>query len=150
MSKIGVAAIRNRIEHSRSDFPTAAEIVLLIDKVNEVVERLLSVGLLPVTYRIQKKIHDEWGREQIVYQNYRGTTVNVSFKSGSLLATLPEAPKFAILMPNLRLEQTQDIVRFTLAEDSDYSRIWKGYPIRGTSKPNSPIGIEPPETNAAF
>ena len=56
-----VAAIRNRTEHARDDFPSAGEISSLLDVVSSLADRMQKSGFAPLTYVVMGTKVDRWG-----------------------------------------------------------------------------------------
>jgi hypothetical protein len=132
LDNASVAGTRNRLEHSRNKFPSPAELTATLEGASEVVSELLRLGLSASTYRVEARYQDKWGRPKTDYINYRGEIISVPARVSSLLSSIPCAPKYAIFAPSMQLEHSQEILRFTPTEDSDYAAMWQDYPIRQT------------------
>jgi hypothetical protein len=129
---IQLTNLRNRLQHDRpvEDLPTQDEIVLAITTVANVVKKLEQSGLFPLTYNINEERTDRWQRKQTTLINYNGNEVVVSERSELAGTSLPELEDHTIIVPWVRIAGTAEVLRFSLEQDSDYVRLWHGYPLR--------------------
>jgi hypothetical protein len=149
------ASIRNRIEHNRSDFPTKDEIASLLDALVLLTERMQKMGLAPLSYSPLKQWTDKWGRVFSEFENYRGETVSIPYRAELIGSGIPTRAEFLILVPSIKIGDTEEIARFSIEQPSVYRELWKDYPIKhlalqeGGSRPNDrdvpivPLGADP-------
>jgi hypothetical protein len=131
-----VTNLRNRLQHDRppEDLPTKEESVRVISTVENVVDKLEQSGMLPLTYNIVAQNRDRWDREQTTLSNYKSNQVVVSTRSELEVSGLPELAQNTIIVPWVRIAGTAEMLRFEFEGDSDYARLWDGFPLR---RPNS-------------
>ena len=134
-----LAAIRNRTEHARDDFPSTAEISSLLDVVSSLADRMQKNGFAPLTYVLLGYQVDRWGRAARDFGNYREDIVSVYCRGELEGSGIPDGPGPIIIVPLIKLGDTEDIFRVSYTEPSDFVEMWKGYPIKRT-RPISDTG----------
>ena len=95
------------------------------------IELLESIGLIPIVYAPKVMQRDAYDRVRITAVDYVGREL-VWSPSPALVAirSLPPIGAPQILVSGLRVPGTDEILRFGLEEDSEYTRMWTGYPKR--------------------
>ena len=78
---------------------------------------------------------DACGRSIREFSNYRGDTILIH-QRGELAGTpLAQGPSPIIIVPLIKLGDTEEVFRVSYTERSDFREIWKGYPIKGGQGP---------------
>jgi hypothetical protein len=125
------AGIRNRIEHNREDFPIQEEISSFLDSLLQLTDRMQKIGIAPLSYTVRGLRSDRWGRFMTEYENYRGEAITVPYRAELDGSGLPRGRQdFLILVPAIKIGDTEEITRFTIIESSEYREQWKDYPIK--------------------
>jgi hypothetical protein len=125
-----LAGIRNRTEHARDDFPTATEMASMLDVVSSLTDRMQKNGSAPLSYVLLGSNVDAWGRSVREFGNYRGDTIQI-YERGELVGTrLPRGPAPIIIVPLIKLGETEEVFRVTYTEPSEFREMWKGYPVK--------------------
>ena len=139
LQNANVAGIRNRTEHARDAFPTATEISTMLDVISSLADRMQKNGSAPLSYMLSGSKVDAWGRSIREFSNYRGDTILIH-QRGELAGTpLARGPSPIIIVPSIKLGDTEEVFRVSYTEGSDFREMWKGYPIKGGQGPATPI-----------
>ncbi|WP_391121102.1 hypothetical protein [Psychrobacillus sp. L3] len=125
-----IASVRNRIEHKREDFPDSVEINKACNALKEIGEILENNGICPVVYKFNGTFIDTFRRGLNSYINYKGQQINISTSSQYNLANLPNLEDTLVIMPAIRLENSNQYLRYRYNETSEYTKMYKGYPRR--------------------
>jgi hypothetical protein len=142
LQNANVAGIRNRTEHARDDFPAANEISAMLDVVSSLADRMQKSGFAPLSYVSLGSKVDRWGRSFRAFGNYRGDTILIHRRGELADAPVPSGPGPIIIVPLIKLGDTEEIFRVRYTEPSDFREMWKGYPIKGTQAPPALISDE--------
>jgi hypothetical protein len=126
-----VLAVRNGITHPKLKFPSRDEIVEYSETLGNAVNSIEQAGLFPVIYGTTSVETDPFGRTQVTSANYAQQSVTWHPSPAlNAIRSLPANLDPQILVPSVRLPQTDEILRFKIEEDSDYTQMWKDYPKR--------------------
>lgn len=126
----GAANIRNRLEHAREDFPSAHEISELLNVISSLVDRMHRSGFSPSTYVFQGVNVDKWGRRVMEFGNYRNDVVRLHYRAEVSATAIPNGPAPIIIVPLIKLGDTEEVFRVSYTELSDFRTMWKEYPIK--------------------
>ena len=123
--------IRNKIDHKASTFPSANEIEKCCDLLQQGVESLEKLGLVPCIYATTLHLEDSYGRSKVTSINYAGKKCEWNRSPAlRLIRSLPTVFEAQLLVPCLHVPDTDEIVRFSVREESEYTRQWANYPKR--------------------
>jgi len=128
LTSANVMSIRNRLDHQRKDFPTAAELIAVCKEIERIVTGLETSGLFSPPCIDVGARQDEYGRGVVLYRDYIGRTR--SLPTPSYYRILPTSPGPMILLFGLRFTGSSEIVRLRLRETSTFEALWDGYPRR--------------------
>lgn len=145
-----VMRVRNNLGHAADLFPTRDEMERCYQALNETIGELERSGLVPTIYGSVAVEHDGFQRQKVISRNYANAEVTW-FRSPSLtcLHELPEVNEPQVLIPSIKFPGTAEPVRFSVKEDSDFTRMWENYPRRrgkddGGLKRGEAIAAPPP------
>jgi hypothetical protein len=130
LERMKAAGIRNRIEHNREDFPDKGEVSSFLDALVLLTERMQKMGIAPLSYTTLGKRTDKWGRVFYDFGNYRGETICIPYRAELVGSGIPNEEGFLIVVPSIKIGDTEEIARFSIKEGSDYQNLWKDYPIK--------------------
>lgn len=136
-----VTSIRNRLEHRRDPFPTRDEIEKCCLALRETSTKLETVGLFPVLHATECINRELRGRVTVTSRNYSGR--KLSWTVSPAIFAIPSFPSLdepQILVWGMHIPETQETVRFKIRENSEYMKMWEGYPIH--RKPEAKVGGE--------
>jgi hypothetical protein len=133
-----VAGIRNRFEHNREDFPTKDEVSSFLESLAMITERMEKMGLAPLSYTPVGSRTDKWGRVFNDFENYKGETISIPYRAELGGSGLPSGGGFLIIIPSIKIGDTEELARFLLQEPSDFHEVWRDYPIKRFNLQNEP------------
>lgn len=139
--------VRNRVPHAGREFPTPDELLAVVDAATEAVENLRSAGLVPLVRYPAGSQSDQYQREQIVLEDYQGREWKMFLTKELRGAGMPPPTDPQVVLSAARLREADDVLRFWVEEESEYVRMWRGYP-RGFLPPSSD-GVEDTAYNTA-
>lgn len=128
LSEGKVLNVRNSLEHHREEFPDCADVLtslVAIEKYCDVVEEC---GLIPITFRMVGHSSDSFGRARYHYEDGGGRSVSVPTYSPVLLTGQPKFSKDQILVPGVRIANSDLTPRFSLGVSSPYVEMWSDWP----------------------
>ncbi|MGE5109677.1 MAG: hypothetical protein ACM3JB_02385 [Acidobacteriaceae bacterium] len=142
-----VMSVRNRIDHKSDKFPSRDEILKCCDTLERIIGQLEWSGLIPVVYAPETVTWQALsGDPRSLYSNYSGRQVELSRSPNSTaIRSLPDLTLPQILVPSFRLPETNEILRFSLHQESEYSRMWRGYPRRRKPTASDIVSTPPSE-----
>ncbi|MBW3524948.1 hypothetical protein [Chryseobacterium sp. NKUCC03_KSP] len=123
-----VLSIRNRLQHSREDFPIQDEILKSISSIEIVLTIIEENTFYPTTFRKIKTEIDEFDRTKFTLQNYKSklhTFYDYSEVGGS---KIPLPGNHNIIFENVYLGNTKYPLLFVYTEESYYQNYWSNYP----------------------
>ncbi|MEU4773655.1 hypothetical protein [Micromonospora sp. NPDC023644] len=101
-----------------------------LDAVRDAVEMLQNKGFSRQVYRRAKTERDEAGRSTVVLADSRGQELVVFRPSGFAWIGLPGLDVPQHVMSAARFAEPSEVLRFRTEEDSEFARLWTGYPAR--------------------
>jgi len=111
----------------------------MLDVISSLADRMQKNGSAPLSYMLSGSKVDAWGRSIREFSNYRGDTILIH-QRGELAGTpLARGPSPIIIVPSIKLGDTEEVFRVSYTEGSDFREMWKGYPIKGGQGPATPI-----------
>ncbi|HCX89684.1 MAG TPA: hypothetical protein DHT43_04015 [Deltaproteobacteria bacterium] len=137
--KFQVCNIRNRIEHRRPDFPSQEEIERACGAVTDTVNKMEAAGVCPLIYLYSGRTVDQYGRNIVMFKDYRGRQIIVNRPSQYSLCRLPSLHWPQIIVPWVHIGDSVELLRFQFEEISDYVKMWRGYPKRRPRVPSKEL-----------
>jgi len=133
-NKGNVLNVRNRLQHSREDFPMQDEISNSINSIVDVLTLIEESNFYPTTYRKIKTIIDEYDRTKFTLENYKGKKYEFYDYSelGGSKISLPST--HTIIFENIFYPNTRYPLLLTYSEDSYYQNYWSNYPRKKLKK----------------
>ncbi|MFI9796094.1 hypothetical protein [Streptomyces sp. NPDC052302] len=128
LSEGKVLGIRNSLEHHREQFPDRVDILTCLDAIERYCDIVEGFGLIPVTFRMVKYERDAFGRAYYAYEDHAGRTLNIPVSSPVMLTGQPEFSRDQILVPGVRIADSDLVPRFSLGVSSSYVDMWGDWP----------------------
>jgi hypothetical protein len=126
-----ILSVRNRIDHSSEAFPTKEDIATCCDVLEKTISRLETSGFVPtvfVTKLIEKDIYD---RTRVTSIDYAGRELVWTPSPGLRgILSLPADGATQIIVKGICVPGADEMVRFGLIQESDFTRLWNDYPKR--------------------
>ena len=129
-SKGSVLSVRNRLQHKRDDFPNISEILESCKAIKEVISQLEDNSLYPKVYLFKNQNSDKYMRKTYEFEDYRGRFITLYPTSEFNGSKLVENKKPQIILPNIHIENSLEMLRFEYHEPSEYLKYWKGFPLK--------------------
>lgn len=124
----GIYNTRNGIDHKRDEFPTKDDICNTCGNIEEIIESIERCGLYPTYYSQKNTVIDEHDRGIITFEDYLQNEITITSPSQFASCNLPPQTINQILVPIVQIGDSTEIFRCTYEVDSDYIRMWDGYP----------------------
>lgn len=122
-----VKDVRNRVPHAGGEFPAQQRLNLAISAMDEAVSVMESLGAVPLVFRRREVTRDTFGRRVTVLEDYLGR--QVVLRSDELArCDLPGQHEQQVVFRAAAIAGTPDHLRFRVAEDSDFSDMWRHFP----------------------
>ena len=133
-NKGNVLSVRNRLQHSREDYPTQDEISQTINSIVDVLTLIEESNFYPTTYRKIKTDIDQYNRTMFTLENYKGKKYKFYDYSevGGSKISLPSTHN--IIFENIFYPNTRYPLLFIYSEDSYYQNYWSNYPRKKLKK----------------
>ena len=141
LENIKTADVRNRIEHKRGSFPKSREIKNMCVEINKLYLELVNYGVCPTVYFYAGETIDEYDRRFVKLRNYKNDIVVIMGPSQYDTCNLPNFDKTLVVVPCMKIGDSDQLIRFEFSDDSEFFEMWKNYP-RKRKLPAVPI--EPP------
>ncbi|MCU4845319.1 hypothetical protein OB969_14250 [Bacillus cereus] len=125
-----VASVRNRVEHKRVDFPTKEEINVACDALEQIISSLEDKGIVPMVYHSNGEFSDSFGRGYNLFKNYKDNEMMINQSSQYSLCKLPKGKVPLVMVPILKLKNSNEFVRFKYEETSEFVEMYSNYPKR--------------------
>jgi hypothetical protein len=129
-TKHSVLSIRNRLQHKREDFPNIDEILQACYTIEDVVNKLEINSLWPNVYLFKTLNSDKYKRQNYAFEDYKGRTINLTPTSEFIGSRLIGISVPQIILPNVHIGNSLEVLRFKYNEPSEYLKYWKGYPLK--------------------
>ncbi|MFD9397232.1 hypothetical protein ACFWA4_00185 [Streptomyces sp. NPDC060011] len=124
----GVSNVRNRLQHSRDDFPSKEELIKFLSAIDEFLELAEKSGLCPMIFRPAGNYRDSFGRATYRLQDYRGREYSAQRPSGTSSPGMPGLVKDQFVIPAAKLKSSGEVLRFHIGTMSAYTEIWEDWP----------------------
>jgi hypothetical protein len=128
LSRNDVARVRNQTAHRRDDFPTGVEVRQVCDTLAHLVAGLEEAGLAPNVFTRQRLQADAYGRYVAVLADYYGREVELATPSEIRRSGVPPIGVAQVILRAAVIEGTSEPLRFSVVEESDFRRMWLGWP----------------------
>ncbi|MGA4800776.1 hypothetical protein [Streptomyces lavendulocolor] len=130
-----VDEIRNALQHTNPKFPTQDEVLGAINAAETVLAEAEEAGFLPVVSRLRESQTDGYGRRTLTLGTANGKTLRLVRPSSYYLTGLPVTSEPQIVFRSSVYENSSEVLRLSIREDSEYTKRWSGFPSRrGTSR----------------
>ncbi|MFI1763210.1 hypothetical protein ACH41H_14345 [Streptomyces sp. NPDC020800] len=125
-----VDEIRNVLQHTNPKFPTQDEVLAAINAAETVLAEAEEAGLLPVVSRLRESQTDEYGRRTLTLGTANGKTLRLVRPSSYYLTGLPVTSEAQYVLRSAIYENSSEVLRLSIREDSGYTKRWSDYPKR--------------------
>lgn len=129
-NKNSVLSIRNRLQHKRDDFPGTEEILRACHTIEDIVNKLEINSLFPNVYLFKTLVSDKYKRRNYEFEDYKGRTINLTPTSEFLGSKLIGVYDPQIILPNVHIGNSLEVLRFKYNEPSEYLSYWKDSPLK--------------------
>jgi hypothetical protein len=131
LQRSSVIAVRNGVIHTKEKFPTKSEIDTCCDTLRETVQALEDTGLVPTVFTTVRVHDDAFRRQEVTSVNYGDRHLKWSPSPAlHVIKTLPSLRAPQVIVPSFHLPNTDEPLRFSAEEDSEYRDMWRNYPRR--------------------
>ncbi|MGP3998660.1 hypothetical protein [Streptomyces sp. 8N706] len=124
----GVSSVRNRLQHSREDFPSKEELDKFLGAIDEFLELAEESGLCPMIFHAVGNHRDSFGRATYQLRDYRGREYSAQRPSGTGAPGMPGLMRDQFVIPAARLKSSGEVLRFEIGTTSAYTEIWENWP----------------------
>lgn len=125
-----VDEIRNVLQHTNPKFPTQDEVLGAINAAETVLAEAEEAGFLPVVSRLRESQTDDYGRRTITLGTANGKTLRLVRPSSYYLTGLPVTTEAQYVLRSAIYENSSEVLRLSIREDSEYTQRWSNYPKR--------------------
>jgi hypothetical protein len=123
--------VRNRIDHTSEAFPTKEDIGTCCDVLEKTIRRLETVGFVPTVFVMKSIEKDIYDRTRVTCIDYAGRELVWTPSPGLKgIRSLPADGDTQIIVKGICVPGADEMVRFDLIQESDFTRLWNGYPKR--------------------
>ena len=132
LAQADLAAVRNGLDHHRDSlqFPSCDAMLACATRVSEALALADLHRYIPKVFWLQKMTRDRFGLTEYEFRDYRGRIFTLF--GPRMVAGLPSLDYSApvLISPANLLGLPNAQLAFTLAQSTEYSRYWDGYPRR--------------------
>ncbi|MEV6858561.1 hypothetical protein ACIF6I_29905 [Streptomyces microflavus] len=128
LSTGGVSDVRNKLQHSRDDFPTREELSDFLSAIGKFLEIAEESGLCPVIFQPAGNYRDASGRSSFRFTDYRNREYVAYRPSGIGSPGMPGLQTEQFIVPLAKLGSSEEVLRFSIGTESTYNSIWEGWP----------------------
>jgi hypothetical protein len=132
-----VDEIRNILQHTNPKFPTQDEVLGAINAAETVLAEAEEAGFLPVVSRLRESQTDGYGRRTLTLGTANGKTLRLVRPSSYYLTGLPVLSETQYVLRSAIYENSSEVLRLSIREDSEYAKRWSAYPKRRGVRGNS-------------
>ena len=125
-----VDEIRNILQHTNPKFPTQDEVLGAINAAETVLAEAEEAGFLPVVSRLRESQTDGYGRRTLTLGTANGKTLRLVRPSSYYLTGLPALSETQYVLRSAIYENSSEVLRLSIREDSEYAKRWSDYPKR--------------------
>ncbi|MBK3636024.1 hypothetical protein JHN52_24475 [Streptomyces sp. MBT97] len=125
-----VDEIRNILQHTNPKFPTQDEVLGAINAAETVLAEAEEAGFLPVVSRLRESQTDSYGRRTVTLGTANGKTLRLVRPSSYYLTGLPVVSEAQYVLRSAIYENSSEVLRLSIREDSEYTKRWSDYPKR--------------------
>ncbi|MEV0259153.1 hypothetical protein AB0H82_33475 [Streptomyces sp. NPDC050732] len=125
-----VDEIRNILQHTNPKFPSQDEVLGAINAVETVLAEAEEAGFLPVVSRLRESQTDGYDRRTLTLGTANGKTLRLVRPSSYYLTGLPPVSKAQYVLRSAIYEDSSEVLRLAIREDSEYAKRWSDYPKR--------------------
>ncbi|NQV18766.1 MAG: hypothetical protein HQ534_09515 [Armatimonadetes bacterium] len=129
-NKNNVLSIRNRLQHNREDFPNTTEILSACNSIRKIVSSLEENCLYPNVYLFKSMFSDKYKRVSYVFEDYKGNIINIQPTFEFIANKLISMRDPQIILPQVCIGDSLEVIRFKYNESSEYLKYWKGFPLK--------------------
>ncbi|MGW7305092.1 hypothetical protein ACWGI1_05895 [Streptomyces sp. NPDC054835] len=124
----GVSEVRNKLQHSRDDFPTRDELGDFLNAIGKFLDIAEESGLCPIIFRPAGNYRDSSGRSSYRFTDYRSRDYVAYRPSGIGSPGMPGLLAEQFIVPLARLGESREVLRFSVGTESTYNEIWEEWP----------------------
>ncbi|MCM2578045.1 hypothetical protein [Streptomyces meridianus] len=123
-----VSSIRNKLQHSRDDFPSKDELNRFLESVGKFLEIAEGSGLCPVLFRPVGHHRDASGRSSYSFSDYRSREHVIHRPSSIGNTGMPGLLKEQFIIPVAKVSKSTEVLRFSVGTHSTYNELWQDWP----------------------
>jgi hypothetical protein len=132
-----VDEIRNVLQHTNPKFPTQDDVLGAINAAETVLAEAEEAGFLPVVSRLRESQTDSYGRRTLTLGTANGKTLRLVRPSSYYLTGLPAVSEAQYVLRSAMYENSSEVLRLSIREDSEYTKRWSNYPKRRGARAKS-------------
>ncbi|MEV7403970.1 hypothetical protein AB0N93_26695 [Streptomyces sp. NPDC091267] len=125
-----VDEIRNVLQHTNPKFPTQDDVLAAINAAETVLAEAEEAGFLPVVSRLRESQTDGYGRRTLTLGTANGKTLRLVRPSSYYLTGLPVLSEAQYVLRSAIYENSSEVLRLSIRENSEYTKRWSEYPRR--------------------
>lgn len=144
-----VNGVRNDQLHFRRSTADLGRLSACLAAVEEAVARLERLGLARLLFHPKSQQGDEWGRRIVMLADARGREIAFARPSSYDWLQLPSLRTAQYLATGAVFSEPNEILRFRLREESDFSRMSTGYPLRRKTSGSLAASMRPTSSEEA-
>jgi hypothetical protein len=133
MMAANVPDVRNEQLHYRRSHGDLERLVAGLTSVERTVALLEDAGLTRTLYYPDRREADRWGRRTVYFSDRRNREIALGLPSSFSWLNLPSLSQPQYLVTSAQFAEPNEIVRVTLANSSEYTELWKNFPLRRQS-----------------
>ncbi len=139
-----VNEIRNLLQHTNPKFPSQDELLGAINASETVLAEAEEAGFLPIVSRLRESQTDSYGRRTLTLGTANGKTLRLTRPSSYYLTGLPVISDAQYVLRSAIYEDSSEVLRLSIREYSEYTKLWSDYPKRrgtGAKSSSGPLDI---------
>jgi len=131
-----VDEVRNVTIHPDRTFPAQDVLLAAIDSADNVLRTVEQAGLIPITSSMRRREIDRDNREVITLETPGRDNIQFMRPTACVLTGFPRLSEQQYIVPSAIFDGTNEVLRFGIREESEYSQRWENYPVRKVRTPN--------------
>ncbi|TBN56017.1 hypothetical protein EYE40_00610 [Glaciihabitans arcticus] len=142
ISPVEVNQVRNDYSHYRRTSPEIDRMANALDAIGTAVREIENLGLARLLCAPSGFESDAWGRSQHKFSGPRSVEHLFARPSSYDWMGLPGLNQPQYIVRSAGFAEPNEVLRFTQRFESEFSRMWNGYPIRRAATVSIPVGSD--------